>query len=479
MSSAYAHYLEANMQKKIPVFFLVNTTGLFDELFRLAKLLLSSDVEPTFYFTFPHWSVDRAIERCKAAGFGYLTEDPIPTPAPTSILFPHLTRMREYFVKRPSWPFSAFLCDVLAEMIDLKLSIARANKFFSMTNAQLLIFSVDLVGYDSSAYVKAIHRRGKKALIVSSIMSNGLDVAEVNFHNPKFHIVSRLDRAIANIFPKWVIKHRGRLLFRVQPHRIVAMELLRLEPSKPWLFNGTHAEYVTMESQAMADYSAAAGMPRSKMRVVGSTADDVLAETAAHYEARRSELCRSLGLRPDRPIILTALPPDFLYVDGGRPECDFSDYGSLVEFWVRSLSAVKGYNVIIALHPSAKADDMRPLERYGARISTLITPELVPLCTFFVASISSTIRWAIACGKPVLNYDVYRYRYDDDFGKVAGVFTVEDQEHFLAALKRFAEDKSFFSEMQEKQCAVSKRWGFVDGQCGKRIVALVDEILPK
>ncbi len=34
---------------------------------------------------------------------------------------------------------------------------------------------------------------------------------------------------------------------------------------------------------------------------------------------------------------------------------------------------------------------------------------LVPLCSLYVASVSATIRWAIACGKPVVNYDVYRF----------------------------------------------------------------------
>ena len=108
----------------------------------------------------------------------------------------------------------------------------------------------------------------------------------------------------------------------------------------------------------------------------------------------------------------------------------------------------------------------------------MATPELVPLCDFFVASISSTIRWAIACGKPVLNYDVYRYRYVDDFGKVGGVLTVEEQGDFLAALNRLAEDKDYLREMSAKQRALSERWSYLDGKCCARMVALVRELLP-
>ena len=68
-------------------------------------------------------------------------------------------------------------------------------------------------------------------------------------------------------------------------------------------------------------------------------------------------------------------------------------------------------------------------------MARLNTAELVPLCDVFVASISSTIRWAIACGKPVVNYDVYRYRYTDFIG-VEGVLTCEEQDEFVSVLRR-------------------------------------------
>ena len=58
------------------------------------------------------------------------------------------------------------------------------------------------------------------------------------------------------------------------------------------------------------------------------------------------------------------------------------------------------------------------------RIAARKTSELVPLCDLYVASVSSTIRWAIACGKPVVNYDVYRYRYTD-FISLDGVLIID------------------------------------------------------
>lgn len=474
MQPALVGNVNRTTMPKRPVFFLINTSTVSDELIRLAKLLLAHDIQPTFHFTFSYWTVDRDIERCRAEGIGVIVDEPLDSAA----MFPRLTWLREFLAKRPSWPLEPFLSGFLSETISLRLSLERATRFFARTGAQLLILSVDLVGYDSSAYVKVARRRGMKALIVSNIMSNGLDVAEFYYRDPRFHVVGALRGIITTVFPKWALSYRGTRLMRVQPHRILAMELLGLAPRDPWLFNGSRADVITMESPAMADYMAAAGMERKQMRIVGSTADDVLAEILADRDRRREELRRSLGLATDRRIILTALPPDFLYVEGGRPECDFRDYESVVEFWIKSLCSVEGYNVVISMHPSAKADEMRALERYGARISTLTTPELVPLCDIFVAAISSTIRWAIACGVPVVNYDIYRYRYSDDFAKVEGVLTVEEQSDFLAALVRLAHDKEFYRNVQAKQRAVARQWGFVDGTCSARMLALVQELLP-
>jgi hypothetical protein len=266
------------MRKREAVYFLVNTSTVFEELFRLAKHLLSHDIEPIFHFTFAHWTAERDIQRCKDVGIQVVHGDQVDS----SMRLPRLARVCDFFARRSPRRLAPFLSAFLTETIDLLASLARADKLLSATDARLLILSCDLVHYDSPAYVKAAHRQRKKVLIVSSIMSNGLDVAEVYYHNPKFHVVGLLDRLIAKVFPKWVLPHRERKLFRVPPHRILAMEMLGLAPPAPWLFNSSRADAVTMESEAMADYSAAAGMPRPQMRIVGSTADDILARALAN-----------------------------------------------------------------------------------------------------------------------------------------------------------------------------------------------------
>jgi hypothetical protein len=450
--------------------FTIHTSTVFVEPFRLAKLMKQAAIEPVFVFAYRHWTADLYAQQCAQAGIG------VYRCVGGGRVWIRLLGVTGAWlaVAHQRWP--SVLTGFLWEYVSLLGSLAIARATFRDLDPDLLIISIDLAGYDTGAYVKLARKRGRPVLLISSIMSIGLDQAEVYYNDRNYHVRGVLRRQIARLFPKWVICHRSREIFRVPPGRVLAMELLRLAPPKPWLFNSSHADVINMESDAMRDYYGAAGMPAAQMVVTGSTADDVMAEVQAERKARRDELCRSLGLPVDRPILLTALPPDFLDQPGGRPECDFTDYESLVEFWLKACRAAEGWNVVVALHPSVPFSDAVKFERHGARVSPLNTAELVPLCDMFVASISSTIRWAIACAKPVVNYDVYRYRYTDFIG-VDGVLTMEEQGEFVETLRRIAGDETFAAGIRAKQQAVASRWGRLDGRSGERMVALIKRLL--
>ncbi len=235
------------------------------------------------------------------------------------------------YQRRPSMATS-----FLMEFFSLLNSIASARAAFEKVKPDLLVLSIDLAGYDTCAYVKVARTRNRRILLISSIMSIGLDQAEVHYNDSSYHVYGIFRWAVARMFPKWITRHRSRDIFRVPPGRVLAMELLRLSPPRPWLFNSSHADVITMESEAMWDYYGAAGMPASQMVVTGSTADDVMARVQSQARPGREALCRSFGLPADRPILLTALPPDFLDQPGGRPECDFKDYELLADFWLQA-----------------------------------------------------------------------------------------------------------------------------------------------
>jgi hypothetical protein len=362
--------------------------------------------------------------------------------------------------------------DFLAHVHELTAAIADARALARVHSPDVVVLGGNNPGYTTPALIEGFKQSGVPTVIVSSTMSNGLEEAAVYARDPRYHVTRWPARLAAAVFPKWCIEYDGLRLLRCPVGRVLALEALRIAPPRPWVFNSGYADAIAMESQAMVDYYVEAGLPRDNMVLTGSPSDDMMAPAAADAARLREELYAELGLPAGRPMLLTALVPDFLYVNGGRPQCDFQRYGALVEFWVRSLAEQSTFNVVVALHPSVKIDAMRHIERRNVRIAPRKTAQLVPLCDIYVASISSTIRWAIACGKPVINYDVYRYRYID-FSQVPSVVATEEQDVFRALIKRFAEEREYLTQVAARQQAEAARWGSLEGKSLHRIVELL------
>lgn len=138
---------------------------------------------------------------------------------------------------------------------------------------------------------------------------------------------------------------------------------------------------------------------------------------------------------------------------------------------VGKLVKATGYSVVINPHPRLSPEERGYLMRPEVVCTDLPLTKLLPNCHFYVASASATIRWAIACAKPVLNYDIYGYHYDD-FSDVAGVVTVDSEKAFEQMLVRMREDSVFFSNLQTLQQAVSMEWGCLDGKSAERLISL-------
>ena len=112
---------------------------------------------------------------------------------------------------------------------------------------------------------------------------------------------------------------------------------------------------------------------------------------------------------------------------------------------------------------------------YGLTLTDKDTASLIPHCDVYVASVSATIRLAIAAGKPVINYDCYRYRWQD-FAKVAGVITVEDEASFHRELARLS-DPSARDALAARQREFAARANLLDGRAGERMLALVERLV--
>jgi hypothetical protein len=474
-------------RSKPRVLIIAHTTTFLTELSLFGKLVRTrTDAETVFYCPFVHWTADAFAKSCASEGVTCLlhpVNESLDRCFPgTSDLGPTRPSMGDKVVRRITTLLARAAAALpgigpsfVAERIAFEGLTTEIGNLLHRVNPRLLVLGGDMAGYDTALYIKLAHEAGIAVLIVPSTMSNGREQAEVYYADPSYHVTGWARQLVASLFPKWVRRHRDTRLFRCPPGRLLAMELAGLAPPQPWIFNSGYADAIAMESEAMIDYYASAGMKHDRMVLTGSLSDDSMAERMRRTDTIRRDLCRDLNLDPAWPIVLTAVPPDFLYMTGGRPQCDFKTYDELLDFWIGSHAQLKECNNVIALHPSIDAESMRKFERDNIRIGRWRTADMVPACDIYVASISSTIRWAIACGKPVVNYDVYRYRYTD-FLNVPGVLAMEEQQEFRSTLTRLVLDDGYRRGIAQRQASVASQWGLLDGRVGDRMLALVERL---
>lgn len=331
--------------------------------------------------------------------------------------------------------------------------------------------------YNSFVYIQAAHLEHIPIVTSPIEQTDAKHYAENYLHELILSLKRPINRLIGTVYPRWVFSIKGCQLVRVAPELILALEWLRLSPPYPWRLLGNREDRVALDSQSTFDFYSSQGVPLEQMAVIGRPEHDMMSEILQDSKALREGLYKRLGLQANRPMLLSALVQDH-YISG-RPECDFQEYAKMVEFWVKSLGSIDNHNVIISLHPwhtyqqDPHAWDY--IEQWGVKICKEDLASLIPLCDIYVVAGSTTIQWAIACGKPVINYDVYRYG-QTLYQNTLGVLNVQEQQDFLNALKHLSTDPAYYVQMAAYQSADAEQWGRLDGQAGKRLVRLFDQL---
>lgn len=311
---------------------------------------------------------------------------------------------------------------------------------------------------------RTAQKQGVPTLILPYTIANYTEFCEALYREPSGRVRGIFDLLVKWRFSKWIRRYKKRQLILMRGWRILIYELFRFSPPNPWQINSGFAKAIAVESTFMKEYYLKNGLPVEQLVLTGAPEDDFL------YEKLETKQKRIGGRR----ILLCSLPPSQL----PRPKCDFKNYENLVKFWTESLGRVLNYHIIVSLHPRLSLSEMKYLEKYGVEVTGKNVVELIPFCDIYVASVSATIRWAIACGKPVLNYDVYKYRYHD-YDSAKGVITVESKADFSKYLKRMTENKKYLRELAELQKSSSRNWGILDGKSGARIIKLIDSLCKK
>lgn len=339
----------------------------------------------------------------------------------------------------------------------------------------LVVLPEDNFYYFTNFYVKAVHERGGGAIIVPFTIVNMLEWAEAFYKEPSHDADLMINAAIAFLFPSWSHKHRGRSL--VMPfQQVLCNEYFKTTPPVPWLINSGHADAIAVESAFMYQYYLRSGIKADRLHLTGALYDDALHHTLTHAPMLRQSLYQRLSLPKDRPMLLCALPPNQL-AGTGRAQCDFSDYHQILQAFLMPLRRLcSTHNCVLSLHPRIDPNSLLALDLTGFHIVSDSVAKLIPLSQLYIASCSATIRLAINCGVPVVNYDVYRYDYDD-YKTIPGVLTIEDQAQYEQAVANLCTMPDEYTRIHELLRKFSAEHTVLDGKAGTRLLALMDEVM--
>jgi hypothetical protein len=336
----------------------------------------------------------------------------------------------------------------------------------------VVVLAEDNVGYATGAFTKLAHSHQIPVLVFPYTIANAREFAEAYFDVPANQISAWPNGLVARLYPQWRLTHKGRTLVRLPAGDILAQEWLGLAPPAPWALNSGFADAIAVESQHIVNFYRAAGLRTEPLLATGAIVEDDMAVALREADSRRESLYRRLGLPARRRLLVSALPPNQMTT---RPHPVFKSYEEMLAAWLAPLSRVKNYNLVVRPHPRIDRRMFPFIERLGGVISEDDTASLVPLCDIYVASVSATIRWAVACGIPVVNYDVFRYQYDD-YADAAGVLTIEEHQDYVQTVERLTTDPDFYTAVRNRQQDCSKQWGFMDGRSSERILGLFDRM---
>ena len=184
----------------------------------------------------------------------------------------------------------------------------------------------------------------------------------------------------------------------------------------------------------------------------------------------REGIARAHSLRAGVPLVICAVPHA---AEHGLISWD--RHLALTRELFRALAASKA-DVLLSLHPRSSAETYRGIASdYGLRILTERLSKVLPAADVFVASYSSTVRWALLMGIPTIMADFLGFRYRQ-FAGLAGSVVVEDATALEQALTRLVGDRGGIERMSRLAMAGEPGTPF-DGKACERIMREMARLL--
>lgn len=277
---------------------------------------------------------------------------------------------------------------------------------------------------------------------------------------------------VEKLFSKWIKTIDGTDYLMLKPDVILAREAAGVSLIQPWRVYGSDADVMCVPSYQYKEYLIQEGFCSKKIEVVGSINGDTVWSAVQENEEVRESFREPRRVQEEMVRVLLSMPPNY-HVTRGQFTCFPDSYEKLVEGILHDMKSMLNVDLTISVHPSTVAEDLKCFEALGVKVVKGGVIELIPQHDIYITDYSSTIRWAIACGKPVINYDFYNFNLEV-YSEAKGVITVRKHLDYKHALLRLVNDDSFFADVSGEQIAVADRWGVIDGMFINNLAKIVE-----
>ncbi len=247
-------------------------------------------------------------------------------------------------------------------------------------------------------------------------------------------------------------------------------ELSGSTPPRPWYPDSGWVDIMAVESEAVRSYFTEQQVEPEKIRVLGSAALDGMYCDAGRRATIRQGIMNEWGFVDNKRLVYCAIPPPI----GTAPQALFPNDDLILENFIAPLLDLGGCNIIFGLHPKDIGRQSPLFERPDVHVHYGRVTDYLPALDAYVACISATIRWAIALGIPVINFDIFGMHYDD-YAMASSVKTVYSMKDYVEALARLNDAVEFQSWKNDAE-RNAPLWGNPDGKFLDRFIHLVQEV---
>lgn len=355
---------------------------------------------------------------------------------------------------------------VLREVDIIRRRINFCDDWLARLGVDAVLLAEDNVERDSYAWIAGAKRRQIKSVVLSYGALSEQEAINA-YKRSQIHAVDQAQAEfICKWFPHWLAEGEDFCITRIPFRTALAREFTNTAPFNPWLVNAGHADSIAVESAVIRRLYLEHGFEEDSVQPIGHPMQDTLACNLLNRDHIRSRYCEMFGLDKSLPIAVVGIPPDNTATTTG---C-YTEYAGVIRSFSEIPRDILKMNVLVSLHPNIPVHIRDALIVNGYHYVEGSASSIIPIADLYIASTSSTIKWAISCGIPTINYDCYSYDYDDfrDCTSVIHVSTEQSYQETLAMLNS-PQERTRLTGIAR---AEAQEWGVLDGRATDRLIRL-------